>query len=146
MKHTIILRITTLAMAASLAPTYATRLQDIKNANETANDSIAEINEDLTMLGPDLANAGVPLKIVNEKGEKGYGDTLKTSITKLTYAITTLKAQLVIALTNVDNKIKKLKELNGLKALAAQQIEQQAAQQTSQSSGSSHKGGSHHGR
>ncbi len=126
MKHTIILRVAALAMAASLAPTYATRLKDIDNANNSANQHIDKINNGLKILGPDLG-AGVPLKLENEKGEKGYSDTLRTQIEQLRTAVTTLKAQ----------KLKKLNELQAeLAAKQAQLAEQEATKQTSHSSSS----------
>lgn len=144
MKHTIILRVAALAMAASLAPTYATRLKDIDNANNSANKYIAEINDGLRILGPDLANAGVTLNLVNKDGKKGYSDTLRNDVARLTAAVTTLKANLDVALINADTRIYKLKKLNELKAeLSAKQAElaeQEAAKQTSHSS--SHSRGS----
>lgn len=123
MKHTIILRVAALAMAASLAPTYATRLKDIDNANNSANKYIDKINDDLKILGADLG-AGVPSTLVNEKGKKGYSDTLKNQIATLTEAVTTLQANLDVALTNANTRIDKLKKLNELQSeLAAKQAE-----------------------
>jgi hypothetical protein len=145
MKHTIILRVAALAMAASLAPTYATRLKDIDNANNSANKYIAEINDGLRILGPDLANAGVTLELVNNEGKKGYSGTLRNKIATLTAAVAALKAKLEVALINADTRIYKLKKLNELQAeLAAKQAElaeQESVKQTSHSS-SSHSRGS----